>query len=70
MSSENLRIKELRKTQGLSQRDLARKLGVAQGSLRNWETGRFWPSSRDLPALARVLHCKHIEDLYTEEALR
>ncbi len=62
-----MRIKELRKEQGISQLELAKRLGASQPSVANWETGRFWPSSQDLPALAKALNCRHIDDLYPEE---
>jgi DNA-binding transcriptional regulator YiaG len=36
-------IRELRRKAGMSQRDLARKLGVSVNSVCNWETGRTEP---------------------------
>lgn len=66
IENRTLRIKELRKEQGLSQLALAQKLGVSQPSVANWEAGRFWPNAQDLPALAKALNCRHIDDLYPE----
>lgn len=35
------RIKELREQAGLKQTTLAKKLGVSQGALSGWETGKY-----------------------------
>lgn len=34
-----LRLKELREEKGVSQKELAKKLGVAQNTVSNWENG-------------------------------
>ena len=39
MKKVGLRIKQLRKAGGLSQLDLARKIGVAQNTLAQYENG-------------------------------
>lgn len=47
------RLKELRKTLGLKQRDIAEKLGVSTSAVGNWECGK------DSPGDARVYQlCK------------
>ena len=38
------RIKELRKKNGMTQTDLAKKLGVTKGTISTWETGSRSPS--------------------------
>lgn len=36
-----IRLKELRKTQGMTQQALATQLGITQATLSGWETGKF-----------------------------
>ena len=48
---------------GLTQRELAARIGTKHGTYRNWEEGRFWPVSYWLPLLAEALHCS-IEELF------
>ena len=62
-----MKIKEHRKAMGLSQQDLALALNVSQPNVANWEAGRAWPKTQDLPELAKALGCKHIDDLFPEE---
>ena len=62
-----LRVKELREAQGMTQWQLAERAGVSQPAVANWERGVFVPKTQDLPALARALKCRHIDDLYPEE---
>lgn len=38
-------IKELRESQGLTQKELAGRLGRPVGTIRNWEQGRSMPSA-------------------------
>ena len=45
------RIKELRTKRGIKQSDLCKQLGVTQGSLSGWETGRYEP---DLSAIKKM----------------
>jgi len=56
-------LKNARKASGLTQAELARKIGTNKESIRTWEKGDYWPSAVWLPKLAEVLNCK-IEDLY------
>ncbi len=37
-------LRELRKNQGLTQQQLAQKLGVSDAAVRNWEQGRTLPT--------------------------
>lgn len=48
------RIARLREREGLSQRDLAKLLGVSQATLANWELGRHEPDLSRLVALANT----------------
>ena len=54
--SENL--KRIRETQNLSQRQLAKRLGVANTSYFAWEQGTSKPKQANLDKLAQVLHVK------------
>ena len=48
-------IKKGRERLGLSQRELARKLGVARGTISNWESGRSSPSRESLETLEQAI---------------
>ena len=48
---------------GLSQQKLSDLTGIARPTIRQWETGRHWPSAYQIPRLAAALHCS-IEELY------
>jgi transcriptional regulator with XRE-family HTH domain len=47
-------IRDLRTAAGLTQRQLAARLGVSKMSPYHWESGRNEPSARQLRALAEV----------------
>jgi transcriptional regulator with XRE-family HTH domain len=49
------RIRELREAAGLSQAELAERLGIAQNSLSNWERGNRQPSFADIVRVAESL---------------
>lgn len=48
-------LKDARKRAGLSQQELAEKLGVSRNTVVNWEAGRNRPDVRAASALCRVL---------------
>jgi len=48
-------IRRRRDTQGLSQEDLAKALGVSRRAVTNWETGAAVPGGKNLRGLDRVL---------------
>jgi transcriptional regulator with XRE-family HTH domain len=56
-------IKKLRKKRGLTQKQLAEKLGVQQTTISMWETGANRPNVDMLKPLAKILKCK-VEDLF------
>lgn len=61
------RIRELRQRMGLTQRQLADRLGLKSPStITMWEHGSRNPPSIMLPNLAQVLGCS-ISDLFVEE---
>jgi len=47
-----IRIKELRKKLGLTQREFGRKIGVMDTVVRRWEKGEFEPTTEKLKAIA------------------
>lgn len=50
----NERIKQLRTERGLSQVDLAEKLGVSKQSVSNWENDNIQPSIEMLLKISRI----------------
>ncbi len=52
---KNNRIAEFRKSQGLSQRRLAKELGTSQANLSRWEQGIIEPS---------IIECWKIADYF------
>ena len=61
-----MRIQELREAAGITQVQLALRMGISQGTVSQWENEIVLPKSRDLPQLARVLQCE-IGELYVPE---
>jgi transcriptional regulator with XRE-family HTH domain len=41
-------------------------VGVTRAAVCLWESGKRWPSSEDLPRIAKTLGCS-IDDLFREE---
>lgn len=58
-----MRLKELRQNAGMTQQEVAADMGVAQNTISNWETERYFPYVRQLPQLARIFGCK-IDELF------
>jgi transcriptional regulator with XRE-family HTH domain len=50
-------IKSNREQAGLSQCDLAKRLGVSQQSVAKWETGESLPRALLIPKIANALNC-------------
>lgn len=50
-----MNIKELRTLRGLSQKELADKMGISAQNLNNYESGQRNPGNKILPALADAL---------------
>lgn len=55
-----------RKKAGLTQKELAEKLGVDQSAVSFWETGRSAPRGAKLFRLADILNCT-IDELFGRE---
>ena len=52
-----LRLYEIRKNNGLTQKEVGDRIGVMNYTIGNWEQGRSDPSLEDLIALADVFEC-------------
>lgn len=55
-------IRRLREEKGISQLEFAIAMGVTQGAVSHWETGRRKPDIDDLVRMAELLNCK-LDDL-------
>ena len=49
-------IKQLRESRGLTQTELARRLGITRSSVNSWEMGISSPSTKYIIELARIFH--------------
>ena len=61
-----MQIRVLRKTLGLSQKELADKLSIERTTVTKWESGKSNPRAELLPKIARILNCTVDELLQTE----
>ncbi len=57
----------LRKQAGVTQKDIAQALGVAQSTVAMWEARHNLPRASMLPALASILKCS-IDALFEDDA--
>lgn len=62
-------IRSRRKARGMSQLELAQRVGVSKVAVSRWESNDTLPTADKLPTIAAVLECE-IEDLYDGETLR
>lgn len=60
-------IKQYRIKNGLTQDQLAMKIGVTRAAIAQWETGRSLPSARIACRIAEVIGCT-IDELYGRTA--
>lgn len=58
-----LKIHDMRRKAGLSQKELASSCGVSQAIISQWEKEIALPRTRQLPQLAEVLGCT-IDELF------
>jgi transcriptional regulator with XRE-family HTH domain len=63
------RVALLRKDQGLTQTQLAERLGIAQQTLAHYEVGRLRVAASRLPTLARMLGTS-VEELIGQRPVR
>lgn len=66
MIAPKLNIRQIRLMANLSQRDLAKRLGISSAAVAKWESGQSYPSGDKLPALANALGVP-IDELYTHD---
>lgn len=59
-------LRSIRQVKGLTQAELAEKMGVTQSLVAMWERGAVLPSAEKLPRLADLLGCS-IDALYGRE---
>jgi len=59
-------IKGMRVARGLTQTQLAEKLGVVQSAVCQWERETYSPKLKHIKALAAVLECS-VDDLLKDE---
>lgn len=59
-------IKKFREKAGITQMELAKKIGVNQTAISQWERGSTLPSASKLPLLASILSCT-VDDLLRKE---
>lgn len=60
------KLLELRRKAGLTQEQLAKKLGIDQTAVSNWERGKCTPLQKFRKKLVKVLNCT-LEDLLLED---
>lgn len=58
-----VKLREYRKRLGLTQKQIAEKIGVTQATVQRWETGKRTPTFAHLLKLIVIFHCK-IENLF------
>lgn len=64
-----MQIRVVRKKCGITQAQLAEKIGVNQKAVSQWERGDTNPSADKLPAIAATLGCT-IDDLFKHDTGR
>ena len=62
-----MKIKKLRISQNISQKDMSKILGISQSALCMYESGQRKPSIELLPEIAKVLNCTVDELLRVDE---
>lgn len=61
-----MNLKELRKAKGITQTELAERLGIKRTTVSMWEMNASSPTARMIPALAAALGCS-IDALFRPE---
>lgn len=61
-----MKIKKLRVFVNMTQKELAKKMGLSPSTVSMWEKGERNPRTEKLPELASALGCS-IDDLFQEE---
>lgn len=55
-------LKRARKARGLTQVELAEYIGVTQGAVHQWESGKSKPTIENLMKMAKLFDCQ-VDDL-------
>lgn len=58
-----MELEKIRRVSGITQRELAEKIGVQQNTVSQWESGKRKVPSNMLPVLADILCCS-IDELF------
>ena len=66
--AENYRMREFREKAGLTQQQVAAAMGVTNGVVSHWESGRKLPNAAKLPRIAALYKCS-INDLFEADVL-
>ena len=61
-----MQIRKHREAKGLSQKEVAEKVGVDVSTVTKWETGIADPRAKQIPVLADLFCCT-IDELYGRE---
>ncbi|MBL1229344.1 helix-turn-helix transcriptional regulator [Enterococcus sp. BWB1-3] len=59
-------LSQYREAKGISQIELAEKMGVTQQCISSWQTGRTFPKPYQMKQLSEILEVS-IEELFYEE---
>ncbi len=62
MNIINIRLKELRTQNGLTQSQLATAIGVTQSCIAKWENGKNYPTVQNIILLSKF-YCKKVDYL-------
>lgn len=62
-----MRIAELRKAAGLTQKMLSKQLGIERSTVAKWEAGETNPRAEKLPDVANALGCT-VNELFDHKA--
>lgn len=65
--SYELKLKELRRRKGMTQKALADAVGVTVCTVSNWESGTYLPGTVNLQAIAATLNCS-LDELMVRKA--
>lgn len=65
----NEKIKALRKERGMSQKELAKEIGVSDRTVSKWECGKGSVKIKELEKISKALRV-HIDDLLPVDAVK
>lgn len=61
-----MHFKKARESKMLTQKELAKMIGVSRTTISMWESGDSLPRADKLPILARIFEC-NIDDLFPQK---